>query len=79
MTKEYHTAELKDDGSFKIHGLEPGKYSLVIQLSDERPGSELLDTVGTKIVPVVVTAEQAGTGELNLDVIEVECRAPNQG
>jgi hypothetical protein len=79
MTKEYHTAELQDDGSFKIHGVEPGKYSLVIQLSDERPGSELLDTVGTKIVPVVVTAEQAGTGELNLDVIEVECRAPNQG
>lgn len=74
LTKEHHSAELEDDGSFKFHGVEPGEYSLVIQLYDETPGCWPVGAVGSKIVPVVLTPEQIRTGELNLEAIEVECR-----
>jgi thiol-disulfide isomerase/thioredoxin len=71
-TKENHYVKLREDGYFKIHGVEPGDYDLVIQLYDQ-PAGCLIEAVGTRIVPITVTLEQARAGELELNTIEVEC------
>ncbi|MCA9129477.1 MAG: carboxypeptidase regulatory-like domain-containing protein [Planctomycetales bacterium] len=72
--KENHYVKLREDGHFKIHGVAPGEYDLVIQLYDQ-PAGCLIEAVGTRIVPITVTPEQAQAGELDLKTIEVECRS----
>ncbi len=71
-TKENHYVKLREDGFFRIHGVEPGDYDFVIQLYDQ-PAGCLAEAVGTRIVPITVTLEQARAGELDLTPIEVEC------
>jgi beta-lactamase regulating signal transducer with metallopeptidase domain/thiol-disulfide isomerase/thioredoxin len=73
-TKENHYVKLRDDGYFRIHGVKPGEYDLVMQLYDQ-PAGCLIEAVGTSVVPVVLTAEHVNTGELKLGTIDVECRS----
>jgi thiol-disulfide isomerase/thioredoxin len=73
-TKQKHFVKLRDDGNFKIHGAPAGEYDLVIQLF-EQPAGCLVEAVGTRVVPVTVTAKQVSVGELDLSEIAVECRS----
>jgi thiol-disulfide isomerase/thioredoxin len=72
-TRENHFVKLADDGRLRIHGVRPGSYDLVIQLY-EQPAGCLVETIGEKVLPVTVTDDQIGAGEVKLGNIEVECR-----
>jgi thiol-disulfide isomerase/thioredoxin len=72
-TRRNHFVKLADDGRLQIHGVEPGEYDLVIQLYEE-PAGCLIETIGEKVVPVTVTAEDAASGELSIGDIDVKCR-----
>ncbi len=74
VTKQCHFVKLRDDGFFNIHGVTAGEYDLVIQLY-EQPAGCLVEAVGTRVVPVTLTAEQVSAGALDLGAIEVECRS----
>ena len=72
-TQENYFVKLADDGRMWINGVEPGQYDLVIQLY-EQPSGCLVETIGEKIFPVVVTAEQLTADSIELGDLEVECR-----
>jgi beta-lactamase regulating signal transducer with metallopeptidase domain/thiol-disulfide isomerase/thioredoxin len=72
-TRQNHFVKLADDGRLQIHGVEPGEYDLVIQLYEE-PAGCLVETIGEKVVPVTVTADDVASGKLNIGDIDVECR-----
>lgn len=72
-TRQNYFVKLSDEGRLQIHGVEPGEYDLVIQLY-EQPAGCLVETIGEKVVPISVTADEAATGELNIGDIDVECR-----
>ena len=71
-TKQRYLIKLADDGAIQIDGVPPGEYDLVIQLYEE-PAGCLVDTIGEKIVPVVVTAERSESKVHDIGEIEVEC------
>jgi uncharacterized GH25 family protein/thiol-disulfide isomerase/thioredoxin len=73
-TRRNHFVKLSDEGRLQIHGVEPGEYDLVIQLYEE-PAGCLVETIGEKVVPVSVTADNAASGELNIGDVTVECRS----
>jgi thiol-disulfide isomerase/thioredoxin len=57
----------------QIHGVEPGEYDLVIQLY-EQPAGCLVETIGEKVMPLSITAEQTSSGVVQIGDVEVECR-----
>lgn len=72
-TRENYFVKLADDGRLRISGVWPGTYDLVIQLY-ERPSGCLVETIGEKVVPIMITKHQADAGEVVLGDIEVPCR-----
>lgn len=73
VTRLNHFVKLSDDGRLRIHGVQPGQYDLVIQLY-EQPAGCLVETIGEKVIPITITAGQAGIGEVEIGDIDVECR-----
>lgn len=72
-TRENYFVKLAEDGRLRISGVGPGTYDLVIQLY-EQPSGCLVETIGEKVVPVTITADQAAAGEVALGDIEAACR-----
>jgi thiol-disulfide isomerase/thioredoxin len=72
-TRVNYFVKLADDGRLQIPGVEPGKYDLVIQLY-EQPAGCLVETIGEKVIPITIAAEQADAGNVDLGQIEVTCR-----
>ncbi|WP_417387913.1 TlpA family protein disulfide reductase [Gimesia sp.] len=56
-----------------IGGVPPGKYDLVLRLFEE-PAGCLVEAVGTKVIPVTVTAADIKAKNKDLGSIEVACR-----
>ncbi len=72
-TRRNYFVKLSSDGRLQVHGVEPGEYDLVIQLY-EQPAGCLIETIGEKIVPVIVSTEHATSGQIDLGDIDVPCR-----
>lgn len=72
-TKERFFVKLADDGALKIDGVPAGEYDLVIQLYEEPVGC-LVETIGEKIVPVIVSGETKESTAYDIGDMEVECR-----
>jgi beta-lactamase regulating signal transducer with metallopeptidase domain/uncharacterized GH25 family protein/thiol-disulfide isomerase/thioredoxin len=72
-TRAHHFVKLSSDGRLRIHGVQAGEYDLVIQLY-EQPAGCLVETIGEKVVPIKITADQIGVGEVGIGDIDVECR-----
>jgi uncharacterized GH25 family protein/thiol-disulfide isomerase/thioredoxin len=72
-TRRNYFVKLSDDGQLRVHGVEPGEYDLVIQLY-EQPAGCLIETIGEKILPVLVTAKHMASGQVDIGDIEVPCR-----
>ena len=65
----------QEDGSFTIHDVPPGEYTLSLQVCsrDDRADSDLLEkTLGRTTRPVTIAATLANRGELNLGIIEIK-------
>ena len=73
-TKQNYFVKLRNDGRFTIHGVPVGEYDLVVQLF-EQPAGCLVEAVGTRVVPITVAVEKANANALDLENIEVACRA----
>ncbi len=73
-TRENYFVKLADDGRLRITGVSPGAYDLVLQLY-EQPSGCLVETIGTKIMPLTITDDQANAGDVVLGDIEIPCRA----
>ncbi len=72
-TRQNYFVKLAKDGQLQIHGVEPGEYDLVIRLY-EQPAGCLVETIGEKVVPVVITPEHVAAGQVDIGDIEVQCR-----
>jgi thiol-disulfide isomerase/thioredoxin len=72
-TRRNYFVKLSDDGQLRVDGVEHGEYDLVIQLY-EQPAGCLIETIGEKILPVIITAEHAASGQFEIGEIEVPCR-----
>jgi thiol-disulfide isomerase/thioredoxin len=68
-TRRHYFVKLADDGRLQINGVPPGEYDLVIQLY-EQPAGCLVETIGEKVMPVTVAAD-----DLDLGPVEVPCRS----
>ena len=68
-----HYVKLSEEGDFRIHGVEPGEYELLIQLY-EQPAGCLVETVGQKVVSLTIDADQVAKGEVDVGTVEVPCR-----
>jgi beta-lactamase regulating signal transducer with metallopeptidase domain/thiol-disulfide isomerase/thioredoxin len=73
-TRRNYFVKLSDEGRLQIHGVKPGSYDLVIQLYEE-PAGCLVETIGEKVVPVTVTANDVAAEELNIGEVNVKCRS----
>lgn len=71
--RENHFVKLNSEGQFTIHGIEAGSYDLVIQLY-EKPNGCLVESIGQKVIPVKITAEDVNSGSVSLGNIEIPCR-----
>lgn len=72
-TRQNYFVKLAKEGQLQVHGVEPGEYDLVIQLY-EQPAGCLVETIGEKVLPVMVTAEHVASGHVDLGDIDVPCR-----
>ena len=72
-TRRHHFVKLSDDGRLAVHGVASGRYDLVIQLY-EQPAGCLIETIGERVIPVVVSAEQVESGLLDVGDVQVRCR-----
>ena len=72
-TQQNYFVKLAKDGQLQVHGVEPGEYDLVIQLY-EQPAGCLVETIGEKVLPVIVTAEHVASGQIEIGDIDVPCR-----
>ncbi|MEM9352769.1 MAG: thioredoxin-like domain-containing protein [Planctomycetota bacterium] len=78
-TKPHYFVKLAPNGSFRVCGVPPGKYDLLIRLYEE-PAGCLVETIGAKVVPIEVTEVEAQSGTVDAGLIEVPCRAgPRSG
>ncbi|MEX0585570.1 MAG: TlpA disulfide reductase family protein, partial [Pirellulales bacterium] len=73
-TRTHYFVKLTPDGEFRIHGVPPGTYDLVLRLY-EQPSGCLVETIGEKVVPIEVTAADVAAGTLEAGAIDVACRA----
>lgn len=73
-TRSNYFVKLADDGQLAIHGVEPGEYDLVIQLYEE-PAGCLVETIGERVVPITVTADDVAQGQVDIGDIDIECRS----
>lgn len=72
-TRPNYFVKLSPTGQLQIGGVPPGEYDLVLRLY-EQPAGCLVETVGTKVVPINVTAADIRSGTKDLGSIEVPCR-----
>ena len=72
-TRVFHFVKLSEDGRLRINSVQPGEYDFVIQLY-EQPAGCLVETVGEKVVPVTVTADDAAAGQVDIGDVKVKCR-----
>jgi len=72
-TRHSYFVKLSPAGQLQIGGVPPGEYDLVLQLY-EQPAGCLVETIGTKVVPIDVTAADIQSGTKDLGSIEVPCR-----
>lgn len=70
-TMTYHFVKFESDGSFEIHGVEPGTHQFATSIY-EPPEGCLVDPVGRRVIDVNVDSEAVKRGELDLGIIEVE-------
>lgn len=73
-TRPNHFVKLTPDGEFRIHGVSPGQYDLVLRLY-EQPAGCLVETVGERVVPIEVTAVDVAAESMDVGAINVACRA----
>ncbi|MEM1227858.1 MAG: carboxypeptidase regulatory-like domain-containing protein, partial [Planctomycetota bacterium] len=67
--RENHFVKLTQDGQFRVTGVSPGAYDLVIRLF-EQPAGCLVETIGERVIPV----EMDDNGTLDLGRVEIPCR-----
>ena len=72
-TRQHYFVKLSPEGQLQIGGVPPGEYDLVLRLY-EQPAGCLVETIGSKVIPVKVTADDIKTGMKELGSIEVPCR-----
>lgn len=72
-THQYYFVKLAPEGQLQIGGVPPGDYDLLLRLY-EQPAGCLVETIGTKVIPVNVTANDIKSGTKDLGLIEVPCR-----
>lgn len=78
-TRERFFVKLPPDGKLLITGVPPGSYDLLLQLY-EQPAGCLIETVGTKVLPVEIPSSDDSHVVIDLGTIEVACRAgPRSG
>jgi thiol-disulfide isomerase/thioredoxin len=73
-TRENHFIKLAPDGRFRIWGVPPGTYDLVLRLY-EQPAGCLVETVGEKVVTINVAKGDVASGSKDVGRIQVECRS----
>ncbi len=73
-TRENYFVKLAPDGRFRISGVPPGTYDLVLRLY-EQPAGCLVETVGEKVVTIKVAEGDVASGTKDVGRIEVECRS----
>ncbi|WP_153557996.1 TlpA family protein disulfide reductase [Roseimaritima sediminicola] len=66
-TLPYHFVKFQSDGSFEIHGVEPGDYQFAISIY-EPPEGCLIDPVGLDVVDVSVGNQDLDLGEIEVEV-----------
>ncbi len=70
-TMTHYFVKFEPDGSFVIHGVEPGKYQFATSIH-EPPEGCLVDPVGRKVIDVDVDDQAVSRGELDMGTIEVD-------
>ncbi|BBO33571.1 M56 family metallopeptidase [Lacipirellula parvula] len=73
-TRRSYFVKLTPDGAFRVNGVPPGTYDLVLRLY-EQPAGCLVETIGEKVVTVEVTEADAAAGLKEIGEIEVPCRS----
>lgn len=76
-TRQQYFVKLAPDGQLQIGGVPPGEYDLLLRLY-EQPAGCLVETVGSKVIPVTVTRADSETPVQDLGSIEVPCRVGPQ-
>ncbi|MEM6689806.1 MAG: carboxypeptidase regulatory-like domain-containing protein, partial [Planctomycetota bacterium] len=66
-TLTYHFVKFQSDGSFEIHGVDPGDYEFAISIY-EPPEGCLIDPVGLEVVSVSVGPNDIDMRDINVDV-----------
>tara|TARA_R110002095_G_scaffold179193_2_gene156430 strand:- start:54098 stop:57049 length:2952 start_codon:yes stop_codon:yes gene_type:complete len=72
-TRQFYFVKLSPEGQLQIGGVPAGEYDLVLRLY-EQPAGCLVETIGEKVVPVIVTEDETKSGNKDLGSIEVVCR-----
>lgn len=72
-TRDRHFVKLSPEGDFTITGVPVGEYDLSIQLY-EQPEGCLVETIGTRVVPIVVTEADVAAEQKRVGAVDVECR-----
>ncbi|MGN6543727.1 MAG: redoxin family protein, partial [Aureliella sp.] len=72
-SKDNYFVKLSPEGDLNVHGVPAGEYDLVIQLF-EKPAGCLVESIGQRVIPVIVSQSDVASGTLKLGRIEVPCR-----
>jgi hypothetical protein len=72
-TKDAHLMKLSPNGDFHASGVPAGEFDLLLEMF-ELPEGCVAETIGRRIVPIVVTDSDIAAGKKDAGRIEVECR-----
>ncbi|MDM4018222.1 carboxypeptidase regulatory-like domain-containing protein [Roseiconus lacunae] len=70
-TLPYHFVTFQSDGSFEIHGVQPGPHQFAISIY-EPPEGCLVDPVGRHVVDINVDKQAMATASMDVGLIEVD-------
>ncbi len=72
-TKDAYFLLLSPDGDFHVSSVPAGEYDLLLEMIEQSAGG-LAETIGRRIVPIVVTDSDLTAGTKDAGRLEVDCR-----